>query len=403
MDKVYQKTKKMQVLIKYIYNIYKKYVSFHINGFICKKREEEKRDSFGKRRLFLYDNEEESSMGKFAKFLLSVVIIGGIIGGPIGVNYFLTQQERKQPVSYGQKLDVDKKKMNVVVSGDGEDTIVLYPNTFLPSPYYYYLPLTTLLNENGYKTVVIEPFGYGGSVSSSSTRNVENEREELHECLEVLGIDKFTLLADDFAGIMTMSYVNTYPEQIEAYVGLDAMVPKLNSYYDFVSSLKFFNPLHKFFEFSGWKRIVSLFNTSALYESPKDYTYSEQDKKDYRKMCLDYYLTDNQVQEVENGVKGCQELKDLYIPWTIPHIHFLSKAYAASIQNMFEAEGKKEVTLTIASESFTIKAEEAWEKAHYNPLNPNNKIEILDCTHQMALSGYKSIVKSFVDWKKSIV
>ena len=79
--------------------------------------------------------------------------------------------------SYGQFVAVDGKNMNVVIQGQGEETVVLLPGYGTGSPGIDFMPLVEELAPF-YKVVVIEPFGYGLSDVTDKERTIDNIVDE---------------------------------------------------------------------------------------------------------------------------------------------------------------------------------------------------------------------------------
>lgn len=86
----------------------------------------------------------------FALFLATVFI----------VNVFSNKSEEGKIKPYGQFVAVDGKNMNVLIQGEGKETVVLLPGYGTPAPALDFKPLIDELSPF-YKVVVIEPFGYG--------------------------------------------------------------------------------------------------------------------------------------------------------------------------------------------------------------------------------------------------
>lgn len=77
--------------------------------------------------------------------------------------------------------------MNVLIQGDGKETIVLLPGYGTASPVLDFKPLVDELSPY-YRVVVIEPFGYGLSDDTDKVRTSQNIVDEIHECLQKLNI-----------------------------------------------------------------------------------------------------------------------------------------------------------------------------------------------------------------------
>ncbi|MFS0868646.1 alpha/beta fold hydrolase [Paenibacillus xylanilyticus] len=158
-------------------------------------------------------------------------IIGGIVGVLVlfmgivfVVNAISNGVEKKKIEPYGQYVHVDGKKMNTYIQGDGEQTIVLLPGQGTPSPVLDFKLLIDELSPD-YKVVAIEPFGYGLSDETEKDRTTENIIGEIHEAVQQLGIDRYVLMGHSITGLYAVSYVNTYPDEVLAFVGIDSSVP----------------------------------------------------------------------------------------------------------------------------------------------------------------------------------
>lgn len=147
---------------------------------------------------------------------LAVVFIVNVIGGKL---------EKDKIDSYGHTVTVDGKEMNVFIQGGGEETIVLLPGYGTASPALDFKILVDKLAPF-YKVVVVEPFGYGLSDETEKERSTDNIVSELHEALQQLNIESFILMGHSIAGIYGMDYINKYPNEVTAFIGIDSSVPE---------------------------------------------------------------------------------------------------------------------------------------------------------------------------------
>lgn len=160
--------------------------------------------------------------------LISVSALAGIV--VIGLsatsitNAVANSSEAAELQSYGQLVEVDGKQMNVVVSGDAAETIVLLPGLGTASPALDFEPLIAELRDD-FRVVVVEPFGYGLSDQADSPRTSENIAGEVHEALQALEIDQYVLAGHSIAGIYALDYVNRFRDEVTAFVGIDTSVP----------------------------------------------------------------------------------------------------------------------------------------------------------------------------------
>lgn len=140
------------------------------------------------------------------------------------INRVSLSSEAKKISPYGEKIAVFDGEMNILVAGQGKETIVLLPGYSTPSPGLDFTPLIEELKSD-YQVVVIEPFGYGLSSDTKRPRTLENITEEIHEVTKSLSLDSFILMGHSISGIYGMNYVNTYPDEVNAFVGIDTSVP----------------------------------------------------------------------------------------------------------------------------------------------------------------------------------
>ncbi|WP_427050846.1 alpha/beta fold hydrolase [Paenibacillus sp. TC-CSREp1] len=173
--------------------------------------------------------QKEKKPGRKRKLLFKIG--GGIIaalalfmGIVFVVNVICNGIEKKQIDSYGQYVQVDGKKMNVSIQGDGEQTIVLLPGQGTPTPVLDFKLLIDQLASD-YKVVAIEPFGYGLSDRTDKERTSENIVSEIHEAVEQLGLKRYILMGHSITGLYGVSYVKQYPDEVMAFVGIDSSVP----------------------------------------------------------------------------------------------------------------------------------------------------------------------------------
>ncbi|MBR2568816.1 MAG: alpha/beta hydrolase, partial [Paenibacillus sp.] len=153
-----------------------------------------------------------------------VIAIGLFLTIVFIVNMISSQAEQEKIEPYGQLVSVDGKKMNVAIQGNGEETVVLLPGYGTAAPALDFKLLVDELSPY-YKVVAIEPFGYGLSDETDKERSTDNIVSEIHEALQQLQIDRYILMGHSIAGIYGIDYVNQYPNEVRAFVGIDSSVP----------------------------------------------------------------------------------------------------------------------------------------------------------------------------------
>lgn len=140
------------------------------------------------------------------------------------VNVIATRVEASVFTAYGERVAVDGKSMNVVVAGEGDETIVLLPGLGTAAPGLDFEPLIAEL-QTTHRVVAVEPFGTGLSDQTDVARTAENISREVHEALQQLGIDRYALMGHSISGIYALSYTAAYPDEVTAFIGIDSSVP----------------------------------------------------------------------------------------------------------------------------------------------------------------------------------
>lgn len=220
--------------------------------------------------------------------------------------------------TYGQLVDVDGKKMNVSISGKGSETVVLIPGYGTASPVLDFKPLVQEL-EKDYQVVVVEPFGYGLSDWSEKPRTTDNIVKELHQALEELGIKKYTLMGHSISGIYGLDYVNKYPDEVTAFVGIDSSYGTQPQ--DPVETTKQQNELLNSLINSGFYRLLVKVNPSMVISPEGDAAF----KKQIKMITLKNILNPDIVSESENFIPNFAQAEKLSYPEKLPVAFYLAQ------------------------------------------------------------------------------
>lgn len=161
-------------------------------------------------------------LARFAGFaalgLLALVLVS------TGLNFAVTQYERTSTDPYGRRVPVDGGSVNVVDHAADGTTVVLLSGLGTPAPALDFAPLVRELD--GYRVVAVEGFGYGYADMTAPERTVGNVSQEFHSALEAAGIEApYVLAGHSLAGFYILDYVNRYPGEVFAVVGIDTTVP----------------------------------------------------------------------------------------------------------------------------------------------------------------------------------
>lgn len=228
------------------------------------------------------------------------------------VNLISNEREKGKIEAYGQKVLVDGKQMNVLIQGDGKETIVLLPGYGTASPVLDFMPLVNELSPY-YRVVVIEPFGYGLSDDTDKVRTSQNIVDEIHECLQKLNIKKYTLMGHSIFGIYGLEYVNQYEKEVKAFVGIDNSVPKQETDELPVSSLQLLNQ-------SGLYRLLLKVNPDQLVMPNVD----DQTKDQIKMLTFRNFLDESQASEAENITNNFKNAQRLHFPKNLPVVFYLA-------------------------------------------------------------------------------
>lgn len=224
------------------------------------------------------------------------------------VNVFATKSEQAKIVPYGQHVSVDGRNMNVLIQGEGEETIVLLPGFGTATPA---LDFKLLIDELSpfYKVVVVEPFGYGLSDETEKERTTENIVGEVHEALQQLNINRYMLMGHSIAGLYGIDYVNKYPNEVTAFIGIDSSVPTQPG-----MDAKFPLKKYAFLKKSGLMRLMMKLDPDPYAALAVDDHTKEQMRLITNKNALSATI----LNEMEHMASNFKEAEHLTFPTNLP-------------------------------------------------------------------------------------
>jgi len=175
------------------------------------------------------DKNRPSLIKRISKIFLKTIIGIVVIIAILLITTFVIHQinlssEADKIEDYGQKIKIFDGTMNTTIDGHGADTIVLLTGFGTASPRLDFEPLIRELDKK-YTVVMIEPFGYGLSSETNRERSLNNMAEEIHEVVKQLNLNRFILMGHSIAGLYSLAYINKYPGEATAFVGIDTSVP----------------------------------------------------------------------------------------------------------------------------------------------------------------------------------
>ncbi|OBZ09196.1 alpha/beta fold hydrolase [Bacillus sp. FJAT-26390] len=246
---------------------------------------------------------------------LAVIAIAVVVF--IAIVFFANKISSKSELGkiepYGQLVPVDGKNMNVLIQGEGEETIVLLPGYGTASPA---LDFTSLVKELSpfYKVVVVEPFGYGLSDGTEKERSMENIVNETHEVLQKLNIDRYILMGHSIAGIYGLDYVSKYRNEVSAFVGIDSSVPTQGGMDVELPAKKL-----KLLKNSGFGRLMMKVSGNPYAELP----FEDETKEQLRMISLKNMYNSTTLNEMQHIRSNFKAAKTLTFPKDLPLIFFI--------------------------------------------------------------------------------
>lgn len=257
-------------------------------------------------------------------FLTLIGLLAVSLAGIYVVNQISLSREASKIKNYGEKIKVFDGTMNVIDEGQGKETIVLLPGYGTASPGLDFKPLIAELKKD-YRVVAIEPFGYGLSSQTKRERSAKNMVEEIHSVVEQLNIDSFILMGHSIAGIYGLNYAAAYPENVEAFVGIDSSVPN-QPWPGFDDSLP------NFIQKSGLMRVIFKLNPEGFkIKGMDDETYEQS-----RMLNLKNLYNETVRKEGQALDETFKEAKKLAFPKDLPLLLFVAKENDATLPNWLE-------------------------------------------------------------------
>lgn len=142
----------------------------------------------------------------------------------------LLEGEKRILTPPGRMIDVDGHKMHVYSIGEGDKTLVLMAASGTVCPSLDFKNLYTGLGDD-YRIVVVEKYGYGYSDIVNRPRDAASILSDTRAALAGAGINgPYILCPHSFSGLEALYWAQTYPDEVEAIIGLDMAFPEAYNY-----------------------------------------------------------------------------------------------------------------------------------------------------------------------------
>lgn len=223
--------------------------------------------------------------------------------------------------------------VNIFSEGNGDKTFVILPQIGNYSPVVEYKALADSLSNN-YKVVIVEPLGYGYSLSTKEKRTSKNVVNELRDGLKNAGIEgPYTLLAFSNSSIYAEYYSQKYPDEVNGIITINAIYPESlksetfkNKYLpNVISNVKFYSMV----SVSGlfrWQSYISP-STFSIDKMQSNNSYSKEEIEIYRNRIANRFLTKEMKNECYKLQDNMKELADYKFNENLPTIQIITTSY----------------------------------------------------------------------------
>ncbi|MDQ0173511.1 alpha/beta fold hydrolase [Paenibacillus tundrae] len=141
------------------------------------------------------------------------------------------KQESALLVPPGTMVNVNNHQMHVYTEGTGSRTLVFMSGGGTSAPVLDFKALYTRLSDQ-YKVAVVEKAGYGFSETAKVSRDIDTMLEETRTALALAGQQPpYVLFPHSMSAIEALYWAQTYPDEVEAIIGLDPAVPEVYEEY----------------------------------------------------------------------------------------------------------------------------------------------------------------------------
>jgi hypothetical protein len=237
----------------------------------------------------------------------------------------------------GKMVVVNNHKMHVYTEGKGTDTLVFMSGSGTCSPVYHFKTLFLRMSDE-YQIAVVEKAGYGFSEITNMSRDIDTMLFETRAALKETNINPpYVLVPHSMSAIEAFYWVQCYPDEIKAIIGIDPALPIHYETWDINYSLK----RMKFFSKLLNKRLKLLRPVIANNLPPLKFgILAKPDKKACKAISKYRILTNDMINETsmvkENAKKVNKETLE-----KVPMLFFISNGKEVGMK---KCEWEKSIT-----------------------------------------------------------
>ena len=230
------------------------------------------------------------------------------------------RQERKLLTPIGKQVMVNGHQMNVSITGEGPETIVLLSGAGIASPILDFKNLSDLLSKK-YKVVVVERAGYGFSEDSDQSRDVMTVLSETRQALsqaEVSG--PYVIVSHSMASLESLAWQEKYPNEVKALVGLDWALPA--SYEDLKDN-------QALLTLAYWSSKIGLLRYFPEFFYIKNPTLTETERQQYKLLAYKQLMSQAMLHESRLAKENAKKVPSSINP-KIPALLMVSNGEGTS-------------------------------------------------------------------------
>ena len=295
---------------------------------------------------------------KFIKIVFVILLIFFLL--LFLIHSILLRKEAYDLEESYQKVQVKGKEMSFSSEGEGDHHLVFLSGSGTVSPILDFQSLQKEIKGN--KKTILEKFGYGFSSDTGEDRDVAIIVDEYREALKKASFSPpYILCPHSMSGIEALYWVLTYPEEIEAMIGLDMSLPEAYAKVDFsITQLRVLS-------FAARVGITRILPKASESDAMLYGQLTEKEKNIYRALFYKRTLNSTMLHELAS-------IKDS----------------ARKVEEMGYVE--KPMLLFVSNGIGTGFSEEAWRKIQEKYAKKvGGKLVFLSCPHYVHDHAYKEI------------
>jgi pimeloyl-ACP methyl ester carboxylesterase len=255
---------------------------------------------------------------RIGKVVMITVIVLIVLLLAVYINHRIRlekESELRSPL--GQIVEVDGHNMSIYTEGNGEVTLVFLSGGGTCSPILDFKSLYSLLSDE-YKIAVVEKFGYGFSDVVDKSRDIDSILEDTRAALSAAGLSApYVLCPHSMSGLEALYWVQKYPEEVSAIIGLDMAVPQ---YYE---NMKINVPLMRAASWAAGIGITRLIPKISESDAIKNGTLTDTEKEIYRAVFYNRTATVTMINETAAVKENAKKVASMGVP-QLPMLLFIS-------------------------------------------------------------------------------